>query len=108
MKKILFAMAFVTMLTINASAQSNGLFGGFDNNLEDRNSSRQPLISVGQSVYDKNEIGGGPTIPYGANVGGIIGDVPADVPVGSGLLILTAFGTGYAIVRRKKETALYR
>ena len=85
MKKILFAISFVTMMTIGANAQRDGFFSGYDN-------------------IDENRIGGGvPTIPYGANVGGITGDVPANTPLGSGLLILGALGAGYAVARRKRE-----
>ena len=85
MKKILFAIAFVTMMTITANAQRDGFFSTYDNMNDDR-------------------IGGGlPTIPYGSNVGGITGDVTAEVPLGSGLLVLTAFGAGYAVAKRKKK-----
>jgi hypothetical protein len=84
MKKILFAIAFVTMMTITASAQRDGFFSTYDNLDEDR-------------IFD-----GLPTIPYGTNVGGITGDVPAQVPLGTGLLVLTALGAGYTVAKRKR------
>ena len=85
MKKILFAIAFVTMMTIGANAQRDGFFSGYDN-------------------IDENRFSGGvPTIPYSATVGNITGDVPANAPLGSGLLILTALGAGYAVAKIKRE-----
>lgn len=43
-----------------------------------------------------------PQIPYDANIGALSGDIPAQVPVGSGLLVLAALGGAYAITRRKQ------
>ena len=87
MKKILFAIAFVTMMAITANAQRDGFFSSYNNSYlcEDR-------LSEGL-----------PTLPYGANVGGLSGDVTAQVPLGTGLLVLTALGTGYAVAKRKKK-----
>ena len=58
MKKILFAIAFVTMMAANANAQIDGFSG----------------------------------------------DINAPVPVGSGLLVLTALGAGYAVAKKKKKS----
>ena len=79
MKKILFAIAFVMMMVI-ANAQSDGFFksdnGGYSNR--------------------ENEGGGIMALPnHGA-------DTDQTAPLGSGMLILTAMGAGYAIARRKK------
>ena len=87
MKKILFAIAFVTMMTISASAQIDGFF------------------SAENTFWDEYRIigGGVPQIPYDATIGVLSGDIPAPVPVGSGLLILTALGAGYTVAKRKKK-----
>ena len=66
-------------LSFGASAQSDGFFRSTDN----ENSGRE---------------GFGPGLP--GEHGGT-GDVSA--PLGSGLLILTAMGAGYAIAIRKRE-----
>ena len=87
MKKIIFAIAFVTMMTITANAQRDGFFSSYDNSY----------------LYEDRLSEGLPTLPYGANVGGLSGDVTAEVPLGSGLLVLTAFGAVYAVAKRKKE-----
>ena len=82
MKKILFAIAFVTMMAFGANAQRDGFFSGYDNLNEDRN-------------------GGLPQIPYDGTIGVLSGDIPAQVPLGTGLLVLTALGAGYAVAKRK-------
>ena len=78
MKKILFAIAFVMMMVI-ANAQSDGFFksdnGGYSN--REGSESIMALPDHGQT-----------------------GDQTA--PLGSGMLILTAMGAGYAMTRRKK------
>ena len=87
MKKIIFAISFVTMMVINANAQRDGFFSSYNNSY----------------LYEDRLSEGLPTLPYGANVGGISGDQNAIAPLGSGLLILTAMGAGYALTRRKKK-----
>ena len=86
MKKIIFAISFVTMMVINANAQRDGFFSSYDNSY----------------LYEDRLSEGLPTLPYGANVGGLSGDVTAQVPLGTGLLVLTALGAGYAVVKRKR------
>ena len=87
MKKILFAIAFVTMMTISASAQIDGFF------------------DADYTFWDEYRIIGGlPQIPYEATIGVLSGDIPAPVPVGSGLLVLTALGAGYAVAKKKKKS----
>ncbi|MBO7459657.1 MAG: hypothetical protein J6T53_01945 [Bacteroidales bacterium] len=88
MKKILFAIAFVTMMTISASAQIDGFF------------------DADYTFWDEYRIigGGVPQIPYDATIGVLGGDIPAPVPVGSGLLVLTALGAGYAVAKKKKKS----
>jgi hypothetical protein len=86
MKKILFAIAIVIMMTVGANAQADHFFSESGNAFwgEDRS------------------VGGLPEIPYDANIGVLSGDIPAQVPVGSGLLVLAALGAGYAVAKKKK------
>ena len=69
------------MVSFGAKAQSDGFFrdGGIDN-YSGRTESPTPIVPTGQV--------------------GTINDTNA--PLGEGLLILTAMGAGYAIMRRKK------
>ena len=80
MKKILFAIAFVMMVVI-ANAQTDGFFkSGDTDSYTNRTEGTTPIV---------------PTGPVGT-----LQDTNA--PLGSGLIILTAMGAGYAIARRKK------
>ena len=79
MKKILFAIAFVMVMGLTASAQSDGWF----------------KASGDDSYNERNASFGLPTEH------GLTTDAPA--PLGEGLLILTAMGAGYAIARRKRK-----
>ena len=88
MKKILLAIALVLTIGLGANAQRGG--DGFFNNWND--------VGNGLDNYNEFDNGlrdGGPGTP---GHGG--GDQPA--PLGSGLLVLTALGAGYAVARRKK------
>lgn len=93
MKKILLAIALVSMIGLGASAQRFGSSDGFFNNWED--------VGNGLDQFDDfdNLRGGGPGLPGGGHGHG--GDPSA--PLGSGLLVLTALGAGYAVARRKRE-----
>ena len=79
MKKILFAIAFVMVMVLGASAQSDGWF----------------KASGDDSYNERNASFGLPTEH------GLTNDQSA--PLGEGLLILTAMGAGYAITRRKRN-----
>ena len=81
MKKIFLTIAIVFMVSFGAKAQSDGFFrdGGIAN-YSGRTESPTPIVPTGQV--------------------GTINDTNA--PLGEGLLILTAMGAGYAIMRRKK------
>ena len=79
MKKILFAIAFVMVMVLGASAQSDGWFK-----------------ASGDDSYNNREASFGLPTEHGLNT-----DAPA--PLGEGLLILTAMGAGYAIARRKRD-----
>ncbi|MBO7073804.1 MAG: hypothetical protein J6W12_02695 [Bacteroidales bacterium] len=84
MKKILFAIAFVTMMAFGASAQRmDGFFGNYDNGYDDRGTGNSELI-LGAPNHNLTE-----------NTTG--------APLGSGLLVLTALGAGYAVARKRKK-----
>ena len=90
MKKILFALAFVITIGLCANAQRGG--DGFFNNWDDVGNGLDKSDGFDNGLRG----GGGPGTP---GHGG--GDQPA--PLGSGLLVLTALGAGYAVARRKRE-----
>ena len=86
MKKILFAIAIFLMLGLTANAQ--GKKDAFFNSDWDNDDYNR---GTGNGVF--------PAV-LGGQLGGLTGDQNA--PLGSGLLILTALGAGYAIKRRKE------
>lgn len=79
MKKIFLAIALTVALGFGASAQRDGFF----NDWEDFDNLRDEGIM--------------PSLPNGH---GLNGD--QDAPLGTGLLILTALGAGYAVSKRKE------
>ena len=80
MKKILFAVLFAVMMTLGANAQSTDAF---------------------VTDWDMGRTGTNPPdIPWGA-VGYLITE--QNSPLGSGLLIMTALGAGYAMTKRRKK-----
>ena len=85
MKKILLTIAIVLTMFLGVNAQTDGFF------------------REGNSASYGNRGGEAdlPSIPSG-NPGGIKGDVNGDptAPLGSGLLVLTALGAGYALRKR--------
>ena len=85
MKKILFAIAIVLTMALSANAQrSDGFFGNWDYGMNDR---------------DHTISGISPALP-----GGAPGDYDGNqsAPLGTGILILTALGAGYAVARKKR------
>lgn len=82
MKKILLAAALVIAMGFGANAQRDSFF----NDWEDVDN------GLGRTGIDM------PTLP-GSH--GLTDDVNA--PLGSGLLILTALGAGYALKKRRQE-----
>ena len=78
MKKILFAIAFVMMMVLGANAQSDGWFKSSD-------------LGYRETGGDINT---GMPPAHGMDI---------EAPLGSGILVLTALGAGYAIARRKRE-----
>ena len=85
MKKIIFALALVLTIGFCANAQ----FGGKDSFFTDWED-----VSNGLDRLDS------PTMPGIPNYHGMTDDVNA--PLGSGLLVLTVLGAGYAVARKKK------
>ena len=82
MKKILFAIAFVMMMVLGANAQSDGFFKLSGN---DGYINRESYNDLGVAEHG-----------FGNHVDG------TGAPLGSGLIILTAFGAGYIAAKRKK------
>ena len=78
MKKTLLAIAIILGFTAGAMAQSDGFFNNW-NDLDNREDNGLEL----------------PALPNHA----LSGDQPT--PLGSGLLILTALGAGYALSKRR-------
>ena len=87
MKKILFAIALIITLGLTASAQFNTNTDAFFNNWEDESRSGSGFGS---------EIGF--VLPTAHGFGN---DYTA--PLGSGLLVLTALGAGYALKKKRKN-----
>ena len=88
MKKILFAIAMVLTVSFTANAQgkNDSFFADWDNDW-----------NRGTTTYT-------PSIPTDA-LGAIIGNQTSnpEAPLGSGLLVLTALGAGYAVARKNRK-----
>ena len=87
MKRILFAIAIVMMLglTANAQGKKDAFFNSdWDNNDYNRSTSNNVFPAV-----------------LGGQLGGLTGDQNA--PLGTGLLVLTALGAGYAVTSKKRR-----
>ena len=83
MKKILFAIAIVLTMGLTANAQfRDGFFSDYDNGYGNRTGS--------ESLDIENPLGHGLTTNQ-------------NTPLGSGLLVLTALGAGYAVVRKNRK-----
>ena len=89
MKKILLAVAIVLTVGLAASAQ-----GGRDSFFMDWDDVSNGL----DRMDDPSSLTFNPTLPYEHNL-----DNNLSAPLGSGLLVLTALGAGYAVARRRKE-----
>ncbi len=83
MKKAIFTFVFIIATALCANAQTDGFF------------------RTGDSDYRNTPGVDEPTVPHGT-VGGIKDQDAA--PLGSGLLVLTALGAGYALKRREKSS----
>ncbi len=85
MKKILFAIAFVMMMVVGANAQNDNWFRSNDdiyNNRPGGDSENPNIVFPGSHEISTDANG---------------------VPLGTGLLILTALGAGYAVARKKRQ-----
>lgn len=91
MKKILFAIAIVFMVSFGARAQ----YFGNDNLFNDWNDIGNGLDKFDE--YDDLRGGGTPGFPGGHGTGN------TQAPLGSGLVVLTALGAGYAMKKRQRE-----
>jgi len=82
-KAIVLSLAMAALLSVSATAQSRqgGLFGSKSNveqsSMLNRDGENMQGVNLGNSLYG--------------------------APVGSGLLVLTAIGAGYAALKKKKE-----
>ena len=84
MKKILFTIALIITMSLTATAQySDGFFNDWDNGLD--------------RTGTGNEIGFVLPASHGNGL-----DTPS-APLGSGLLILTALGAGYALKKKHEK-----
>ena len=84
MKKFLFSIALTITLGLTASAQFNINTDGFFNNWDDN---------------DDRFSDAGLSFVLPANHG--FGQDTPSAPLGSGLLVLTALGAGYAVARKR-------
>ena len=85
MKKIIFTIAIILTLGFNANAQRTDAF--FNTWSSSNDDSWRTTIAL--------------TIPSGG-LGAIEGD-PSGAPLGSGILVLTALGAGYAVAKKKRS-----
>ena len=84
MKKILFAIAIVLTIGLTANAQSKN--DAFVTDWDTDNFGNRDVFGL--------------LLPTGT-IGGSNTDAPA--PLGSGLMVLTALGAGYAVARKRKK-----
>lgn len=91
MKKILFTIAIVLTIGLTAGAQGriDGFFGSYSNN--DIYGNRDAGITLGTTTAQ-------PGLPTTLGY-----EYDSTAPLGSGLLILTALGAGYAVARKKSK-----
>ena len=87
MKKILLATAFIMMMAFGANAQGrDGFFSNYDNGTRNLD---------GDHTFD--------IIAPNHGINGYASGNGEEVPVGSGLLVLTALGAGYAVYRKRNK-----
>ena len=82
MKKILFTIALIITMGVTATAQSDGFFRSYcDNDYTNRTEDNTFILPSSHGTdYDYDS-----------------------APLGSGLLILTALGAGYALKKKRKS-----
>lgn len=84
MKKIIFAIAIVLTLGLTANAQQNDSFihNDWDENNRNWDSGTLGIIMPALGIGDTSN---------------------SQAPLGTGLLVLTALGAGYAVARKKRR-----
>ena len=88
MKKILLATAFIMMMVFGANAQGrDGFFSNYDNGYGNR---------TNDNMNDPDGLINFPNQ-------GINETDNEQAPLGSGLIVLTALGAGYAVYRKKRS-----
>lgn len=86
MKKILFAIAIVLTIGFSANAQGrDGFFSSYDNG------------------YSNREVSDPTSGDFNLNFPNHFETNDNGAPLGSGLLVLTALGAGYAVYRKRKK-----
>ena len=83
-KRIFLTVAMMAMISLQTFAQRDGFF----NEWED---------------FDNREIINGSDMPDLPGSHGSNDDQSGEAPLGTGVLILTALGAGYAVAKRSKE-----
>ena len=91
MKKILFAIAIVLTIGLAANAQGrDGFFSSWDNDSYN-NRGTNPDFTPGVVLPNGIQMSDSPT------------NEDPQAPLGSGLLVLTALGAGYAVARKRRK-----
>ena len=88
MKKVLLSVALVLAMSFGASAQFGGKSDSFFNDWDD--------VDNGLLRETKSDYPGMPTMHNS-------GSNESSTPLGSGLLILTALGAGYALTKKNEK-----
>ena len=94
MKKVFLAVVLALSFAFCASAQDNDGKDGLFTDWKDVSNSLDEFDEFDEFNEDPTR---DPSLPGGHNGG----DTPA--PLGSGLVVLTALGAGYDLVRRKRD-----
>lgn len=85
MKKILFTIAIIMVMALSANAQRDGFFNNYYNDV------------YNDRMTDPNEIG---LLMPNLTIGSGLNE---SAPIGSGLLILTALGAGYFVIKKNRS-----
>lgn len=83
MTKILFTVLVISMALFANAQETDGFFSSFNNEDMNRTGTSGPNLIMPTSILGSTD------------------NNPATAPIGSGLLVLTALGAGYAISKKK-------
>lgn len=83
-KRIFLTVAMIAMVSLQAFAQRDGFFNEWEN-------------------FDNREIINGIDMPDLPGSHGSNNDQGGEAPLGTGVLILTALGAGYAVTKKRKK-----